>query len=490
MVNLFTIYYNETNAQRNKELLFCIKNNLENKQIDRVFILNQKGPLTDYKNNPKLKICEINHRPTFQSIFEYANSQSSDNDLNIISNTDIIFDKSIDILGSILSSKKCFALTRWDVLENGNTKLFHKFDSQDTWIFKGKIKPMNADFFMGIPRCDARLAYEIKAAGYNIKNPCFSIKTYHYHQTNYRTYEQHKERKLVSPPYLSVPHKNLNNFLVNSYNYFFNKKKYFNYTWHIKNDWRKYNENFYTKKNYVFKCMSSFIKRIIPSKFLNYLLSVKNKNRPINVENIDNELSNYINSLTTNPTFVHIGAFDGTTNDPMYKYVKTDWNGIVVEGEKSAYRKLVTTYEKFNNIQAINAVINETTDEIKFYHFNYHHHYNALSTTNYQTIFNYQHEQHPDIQKDMSVSNVKAIGVKNLVTQYSLQRINILRLSTGGTEYSLLKLFFSLKILPDILVIDNKLLRDNYDNFYKLLKRNNYKSFKDSYNTLCIHNTL
>ena len=41
---------------------------------------------------------------------------------------------------------------------------------------------------MGMPGCDNRIAKEILDAGYNITNPCLSIKAIHLHETGYRTY--------------------------------------------------------------------------------------------------------------------------------------------------------------------------------------------------------------------------------------------------------------------------------------------------------------
>lgn len=44
--------------------------------------------------------------------------------------------------------------------------------------------------------------------------------------------------------------------------------------------------------------------------------------------------------------FVHIGANDGKTGDPIWKYVKRDkWRGVFVEPISSMFEKLKKNYE-------------------------------------------------------------------------------------------------------------------------------------------------
>src|SRR5204862_5215377 len=51
--------------------------------------------------------------------------------------------------------------------------------SQDVWAFEGPVKPVAfSDFALGKPGCDNRIAYELGQAGYEVLNPCLSIKTY------------------------------------------------------------------------------------------------------------------------------------------------------------------------------------------------------------------------------------------------------------------------------------------------------------------------
>jgi spore maturation protein CgeB len=101
-------------------------------------------------------------------------------------------------------NNKCFALTRYDLQEDGNYKFHERKDSQDTWIFKGHInKNINGNFCLGTRGCDNKIAYEIAKAGYEITNPCLTIKSYHLHFSQLRN---HREGEVTNkPPYKTLP---------------------------------------------------------------------------------------------------------------------------------------------------------------------------------------------------------------------------------------------------------------------------------------------
>ena len=63
--------------------------------------------------------------------------------------------------------------------------------SQDCWIFRSdlEIRDLNdADFEMGIPGCDSRIAHIFHENGYIVLNPSLSVKIYHVHNNNFRTW--------------------------------------------------------------------------------------------------------------------------------------------------------------------------------------------------------------------------------------------------------------------------------------------------------------
>lgn len=185
MVRLFINKYSSPNEQRNAELAYCLG---ENKKLFNTIYL-------------------LDGRPTYQQIFDKINDVTGDNDINVIANSDIFFDKTI-FDAAYLSPSECYALSRWDVLSlyPFNAKIYNEAGSQDVWIFKGKVKKLLfADFPLGVMGCDNRIAFELSNV-YKVSNPATKIKCYHYHLSNYRTYDTHKRTKenVIPEPYLAI----------------------------------------------------------------------------------------------------------------------------------------------------------------------------------------------------------------------------------------------------------------------------------------------
>lgn len=123
--------------------------------------------------------------------------------VNIVANSDIIFDNTIKLVSQI-NTRTVYALTRYDM----TGKLFNVSYSQDTWVIRGEMNQDlwnngNFAFSMGLRGCDNRLAWELNNAGYTVLNPSLSVKTYHIHCSTVRTYLLHN-KPVVEPPYLHL----------------------------------------------------------------------------------------------------------------------------------------------------------------------------------------------------------------------------------------------------------------------------------------------
>jgi hypothetical protein len=210
LITLYTTFYNESNIDRKKDLEYSIFANLNNPSISKYVILNEDGNLSAFKND-KLLIITISKRPTYSDFFNIINKNANSQAISIVANTDISFDKDIEVLKYFDFSNTCIALSRWNILENRSSKLYNHNDSQDVWIFKGSIKTVNGNFNLGTPRCDNRILYELKAAGYIVSNPAFSIKAYHNHKGIRTAYADNNLPDFVDPPYAYLyPHNQYN----------------------------------------------------------------------------------------------------------------------------------------------------------------------------------------------------------------------------------------------------------------------------------------
>ena len=190
MTNLFIEYYQDSCPLRQAEIDECISNNIKNEFIHKIIIFCE----FDISRFSDKKIVHIpfTERLTYEAFFkETANYP---NDTNILSNTDIFFDETIQLAGKI-KENECYALLRYNVQADGSLYLMGggSRDSQDCWIFKGTVKTVkDCNFTLGVAGCDNRIAFLIHEAGYEITNTCHSIKAYHLHITNKRNYDRFK----------------------------------------------------------------------------------------------------------------------------------------------------------------------------------------------------------------------------------------------------------------------------------------------------------
>ena len=235
MIRLFTSCYPERKAERIAELSASLERNLALSAFDKVCVF-LEGMKTPWANSPKLCCHAVAHRPTYANFFGWVNELStSDEDLSIVANSDIYFDGSLSALAKRLKPNQCAALSRWDVQLDGKSRLFDRNDSQDAWVFRGKIRPMNADFCVGIPRCDNRILYELRAAGYEVINPAFSIRAHHLHNGERGEYPGEIQGLYVEAPYNYLWPHNLESLPVSLLHNLRNPKA--NLGWRI--DWRK-----------------------------------------------------------------------------------------------------------------------------------------------------------------------------------------------------------------------------------------------------------
>lgn len=180
MINLFVNTFVHPNRERMMELIECERRNREIRKSVGI-------------NN----LVVILGRPTYDEMFRRTDSSFSC--VNIISNADVYFDESLELVNKI-TSNEAWCLGRY---EDGI--LVDRPDMQDVWIFRGPPRNVKADFQMGVMGCDNRLAYELEMAGYFVRNPAKSIRAHHLHKHAVKTREERASEPVVPGPYLHVP---------------------------------------------------------------------------------------------------------------------------------------------------------------------------------------------------------------------------------------------------------------------------------------------
>jgi len=199
-INIFCQFFVHPNSERHNEIKTCLQNNVKNKYITKIYLLNEKIYTEEELGVSSEKIIQIDikKRLKFQDVFEYINNNNIKG-YNAIINSDIFFKKSIKNLfkSDIHINKKMYALLRYeyDVSKPDEpAKLFgHRGDSQDTWIIHsnfsvGKKESKIFNFEFGKPGCDNKMIYLMSVLGYKVINDPEYIKTFHIHTSNIRGY--------------------------------------------------------------------------------------------------------------------------------------------------------------------------------------------------------------------------------------------------------------------------------------------------------------
>lgn len=160
---------------------------LEKRQEEIDFCLAQNRRIFD-------KIVLFDHRPRYNDFFNETSRFK--NEVNVLANADIYFNHTAELL-HLIKPNECFALTRWEDTEQGIQK-FEQCNfynraaqarfSQDAWIFRGQVRGVSGNFYLGVPGCDNRIAWEISRS-YQVYNPCESIQAIHRHRDANRNYQ-------------------------------------------------------------------------------------------------------------------------------------------------------------------------------------------------------------------------------------------------------------------------------------------------------------
>jgi hypothetical protein len=201
-----TTLYNETHEERCAEYITCLDKNLAHPLIRKIHVLydtakdDAENKLLRYVQSKPVTITYITGRPTYGECFELANN-CYPRETIILSNADIYFNHTLQLLVGYDLHNKFLALTRWDVKPDGLLEIFKQYcdgefcalwseTSQDAWIFQTPLKKFNHDTIrLGTMTCDSLIAYQAYAAGLEVSNPCLSVQACHLHLSAIRNYD-------------------------------------------------------------------------------------------------------------------------------------------------------------------------------------------------------------------------------------------------------------------------------------------------------------
>jgi hypothetical protein len=205
MIRLFTSVFPEHVSARKREYDEAFRQNCNCEAIDEMCVYREGG--ADVQRCARADVRPSVTRPTYADYLSWINEKAKPDDISIIANSDIFFDSQIGVLEKLIPApNSVLALSRWDTTPLGPALHDHN-DSQDAWVFWGQVRPVEAAFPVGVPRCDNRFVSELETAGYRVLNPAFSLRSYHLHSGGRDSYPVTSQPGYVPPPYGYVwPH--------------------------------------------------------------------------------------------------------------------------------------------------------------------------------------------------------------------------------------------------------------------------------------------
>jgi hypothetical protein len=203
MITQLVCYHLPPSQARLAEFCAVLRQNVRNEQIARIDLFVEDAALLTCPwaeaeqmrrlwADPKIRIFHTHARRTYQALIDHANEHVEG--LAMISNCDVHYDDTLQLLHKVNFAKFAVCLSKAEIV--GDNQFYPLTPamcgySQDTWVFKPPLKRMrDASFFMGVQRCDNRIAWEFAAIGLRPINPANDIRSYHCHLSGVRTYRQ------------------------------------------------------------------------------------------------------------------------------------------------------------------------------------------------------------------------------------------------------------------------------------------------------------
>lgn len=191
MVTLINQYYTDPEADRREEIDDCLRRNLGNPAIDRVYCLIEPGTSlpADLASHPKLVSVDVPGRMTYLMAFEFANHTLPEGAVVVIANSDIFLPEDCaawsriaepgqrGVFDPLIEQPKPIALCLSRHELNSRHEPYRHPKSfigncQDAWVLQTPIRHTpKMDFPVGnAPTCENRIAWTLAEAGYDTWN--------------------------------------------------------------------------------------------------------------------------------------------------------------------------------------------------------------------------------------------------------------------------------------------------------------------------------
>jgi hypothetical protein len=199
-------WYQSASEDRQREIDYCVRSLLANSAFHKVLVFvpaqNVAALPADMlrQGGGEVEVIPVSTRMMYSDAVKRAVDTQT---VYIIANSDMVIpEDSVRRMCERLRGAgpaKALCLSRWEssiardpAAHGGDPSavlVMNAASSQDIWAFRGgeHVRSLSPMFPMGMPACDNKMAWWLGTCA-EVSNPCMDIRTYHVHDSRFRTY--------------------------------------------------------------------------------------------------------------------------------------------------------------------------------------------------------------------------------------------------------------------------------------------------------------
>jgi glycosyltransferase involved in cell wall biosynthesis len=201
MISLITTFYRDSSPERQEELIFTLKENINNKAIDHIYLLVQSiAEFSDLVQFDKITLLESSGKiPTYGELLA-ASSKLPEGTTIVIANSDICFDATISRISNWNLEQRLLVVSRLEGRPNQPNLFYTEHHlSSDAWIFRTPLITDKCVITLGKLHCETTFICHMQRQGYEVSNVSLNVNCYHVHESGKRNYTQ--DDKTYSDPF-------------------------------------------------------------------------------------------------------------------------------------------------------------------------------------------------------------------------------------------------------------------------------------------------
>jgi FkbM family methyltransferase len=194
--------------------------------------------------------------------------------------------------------------------------------------------------------------------------------------------------------------------------------------------------------------------------------------------------------------FIQIGANNGITTDPLYKFVTLhNWDGILVEPVPEIFDNLNANYGNRQNLKFLNAAVAECDGFRTLYTLKidpstaeadafYNAHPSSYSSFRKEIVLG-QTEWVPDVAERIMERQVKCVSLDTLLGEAGDREVDLVLMDTEGYDYTILKMIDFSRLRPSIICYEHvHMSKAQQEEAASLLVRQGYRLTRDNLDTI------